>query len=149
MVEEQPVYRTGKICYLEIPAVDVDQSADFYVQAFGWRLRRRGDGAISFDDTVFEVSGSFVTGRPPTTEAGLVVSIMVADMTTALDAVRRAGGQIVFTSDPAEDEVYARFTDPAGNVLGLYQQPGLAEAEAAASKAAASKAAAASQEAQA
>lgn len=32
MVEEQPKWRTGKICYIEIPAVDVDRSAEFYQQ---------------------------------------------------------------------------------------------------------------------
>lgn len=141
MVEEQPIYRTGKICYVEIPALDVDRSAEFYAQAFGWQMRHRGDGAIAFDDTVFEVSGSFVTGRPPATEPGLVISIMVADMAAAAEAVRRAGGQIVHTSDPAEGEIYAWFTDPAGNTLGLYQQPGLAQTEAAAAEAAAEAAA--------
>lgn len=35
MVEEQPNYRTGKLCYIEIPAADVARSAEFYRQAFG------------------------------------------------------------------------------------------------------------------
>ena len=65
MVEERPKWRTGKICYIEIPAVDVARSAAFYRQAFGWQMRTRGDGATSFDDTVGEVSGTFVTDRPP------------------------------------------------------------------------------------
>jgi uncharacterized protein len=30
-----PNYRTGKICYLEIPAIDIAQSAQFYQQVFG------------------------------------------------------------------------------------------------------------------
>ena len=32
----------GKICYLEIPAMDVERSAAFYTAVFGWRTRRRG-----------------------------------------------------------------------------------------------------------
>ena len=42
MVEEQPKWRTGKICYIEIPAADVARSAEFYQQAFGWKMRQRG-----------------------------------------------------------------------------------------------------------
>jgi hypothetical protein len=32
--------------------------------------------------------------------------------------------------DPNAREVVATFRDPAGNLIGIYQQPGLAEAEA-------------------
>ncbi len=45
MVNDQPKWRTGKLCYIEIPAVDVARSADFYRDAFGWTLRQRADGA--------------------------------------------------------------------------------------------------------
>ena len=51
MVEDRPKWRTGKICYIEIPAADVARSAGFYQQAFGWKIRTRGDGSTSFDDT--------------------------------------------------------------------------------------------------
>jgi uncharacterized protein len=135
MVEDRPNYRTGKLCYIEIPAVDVARSAEFYRQAFGWTLRRRGDGSTSFDDTVGQVSGTFVTGRPPAPKPGFLISIMVADATAAMDAVVQAGGQILRPPDPAAGEVFAWFSDPAGNTLGIYQQPGLAETEAAAREA--------------
>ena len=69
-------YRTGKICYIDLPAAAIARSAEFYRRSFGWSVRRRGDGATSFDDTV------------------------------------------------------AHFRDPAGNVLGIYEQPGLKETEA-------------------
>ena len=79
MVEERPLWRTGKICYIEIPVVNVARSAEFYRQAFGWKIRQRGDGATSFDDTVGGVSGTFVTGRPAATQPGFVIYVMVAD----------------------------------------------------------------------
>jgi len=129
MVEDQPTWRTGKICYVEIPAVDVARSAGFYRQAFGWRMRTRGDGATAFDDTVGQVSGTFVVGPPPAAEPGFVVYIMVADAAAALAAVQAAGGEIVRPVDPGAPEVFAWFKDPGGNVLGIYQQPGLAQTE--------------------
>jgi hypothetical protein len=126
---EAPRYRTGKICYLEIPATDIQQSADFYSRAFGWQLRTRGDGATAFDDTVNEVSGTWVLGRTPAREPGLMVYVMVADAAAAVKAIESAGGEIVQPVDPKAREVVATFRDPAGNVLGIYQQPGLAESE--------------------
>lgn len=126
----EPAYRTGKICYLEIPSTNVRRSADFYQRAFGWHIRQRGDGATAFDDTVNEVSGAWVLGRPPSSKPGLMIYIMVANMTAAVDAVVAAGGVIIEPVDPQAREVVATFRDPAGNVLGIYQQPGLAEAEA-------------------
>ena len=54
----------GKICYLEIPAPDPQQSASFYQAVFGWSIRRHGDGSIAFDDGVGEVSGTWRADRP-------------------------------------------------------------------------------------
>jgi len=124
-----PTYRTGKICYIEIPATDIERSAEFYRRAFGWHIRKRGDGSTAFDDTVSEVSGTWVRGRPAATQPGLMVYIMVASAAAAIDALVAAGGRIVEPVDPDAREVVATFRDPAGNLMGIYQQPGLAEAE--------------------
>jgi uncharacterized protein len=86
-------------------------------------------------DTVGEVSGTFVTGRRPGGPPGLLVYVMVADGRAALDAVVAGGGTIVREIDPDAGEVFAWFADPAGNVLGVYQQPGLAETGQAAAEA--------------
>ena len=125
-----PNYRTGKICYIEMPAIDISQSARFYEHVFGWHVRQRDDGSTAFDDTVGEVSGTWVTGRPPAANPGMIVSIMVANAATTIEAIVAAGGEIVQPVNPYEREVYALFRDPAGNILGIYQQPGLAETEA-------------------
>ena len=67
-----PILSNGKICYIEIPALDLSRSAEFYRGVFGWQIRQRGDGSTAFDDGV-------------------------------------------------GPEITARFRDPAGNVIGLYQ----------------------------
>lgn len=125
-----PTLKTGKICYVELPAIDVARSAQFYQSAFGWNIRKRGDGATSFDDTVNQVSGTWVVGRPPTGSPGILIYVMVADAAKAVGAVIAAGGEIVRPVDPNSNEVFAHFRDPAGNVLGIYQQEGLADMEA-------------------
>lgn len=68
-----PTLANGKICYIEITAVDIARSADFYTRVFGWHLRKRGDGTIIFDDTTGEVSGAWVLNRPPGSTAGTFV----------------------------------------------------------------------------
>jgi uncharacterized protein len=57
-----PTFANGKICYIEMPAIDITRSADFYTKVFGWHTRRRGDGSLAFDDAVGEVSGTWVLG---------------------------------------------------------------------------------------
>jgi predicted enzyme related to lactoylglutathione lyase len=42
----------GKICYHEIPANGAEDSARFYSDTFGWKVRERGDGNLGFDDPV-------------------------------------------------------------------------------------------------
>lgn len=36
-----PILKNGKICYIEIPANDIQRSSDFYAKVFGWPLRKR------------------------------------------------------------------------------------------------------------
>jgi hypothetical protein len=114
----------GKICYVEMPAVDVGRSAAFYERVFGWRSRRRGDGATAFDDTTGQVSGAWVTGRAAWAGVpGLLVYVMVDDIEAAVREVVAAGGEIVRPVGVDAPELTARFRDPGGNVVGLYQEP--------------------------
>jgi predicted enzyme related to lactoylglutathione lyase len=126
MADDEPDWRPGKICYVEMPATDIARSAGFYQQVFGWNIRERGDGAVAFDDTVGAVSGTFMQDRQPATDPGLLIYVMVADADAAVKAVVDAGGEIVRPVDPDAGEVFAWFKDPGGNILGLYEQPGLA-----------------------
>ena len=118
-----PTLANGKICYVEIPALDVSRSSLFYRAVFGWVIRRRGDGSTAFDDAVGEVSGTWVAGRPPSRAAGLLLYIMVDSVAATIDAVIAHGGELVQPIGADAPEITARFRDPAGNVLGLYQQP--------------------------
>jgi|SRR5579863_3293568 len=116
----------GKICYVELPSADVARSAEFYGTVFGWRMRTRGDGATAFDDATGQVSGAFVVGRGPTDGVGLLVYVMVDDITATLAKVVASGGRVVQAVGGDAPEITARIADPTGNVLGLYQEPGKA-----------------------
>lgn len=116
----EPVYGNGKICYIEIPAIDPEASADFYQKAFGWHIRKDNAGNTSFDDTVGQVSGMWVTGRKPASEIGFIISIMVFDIRASMELIKKHGGKIIRSDIDAKEKI-AWFVDPAGNVLGLYQ----------------------------
>jgi predicted enzyme related to lactoylglutathione lyase len=118
-----PTLANGKICYIEVPATDIQRSADFYAKVFGWRLRKRGDGHLAFDDATGEVSGTWLAGRPPSSQPGLLVYIMVDSVAATIDAVIAHGGQLVQPIGADAPEITARFRDPGGNVIGLYQEP--------------------------
>ena len=119
-----PTRANGKICYLEIPATDIPRSIRFYESVFDWKTRRRGDGKTAFDDGVGEVSGAWVSGRPPSTAPGLLLYVMVDSVAATLEKVVASGGRVVQPIGGDAPEITARFADPDGNVLGLYQEPG-------------------------
>ena len=52
-----------------------------------------------------------------------MVYVMVDSVAATLDLIVANGGQIVQPIGADAPEITARFRDPAGNVLGLYQEP--------------------------
>jgi len=113
----------GKICYVEIPALDIDSSVKLYEAVFGWHTRRRSDGSIAFDDGVGQVSGTWVTGRPASDQVGILIYIMVDSAEATVATIVANGCEIVQPIGMDAPEITARFRDPGGNVLGLYQEP--------------------------
>jgi len=117
-----PTLGNGKICYVEMPASNVEQSANFYQNVFGWNIRRRGDGSTSFDDGVGEVSGVWVLNRQPSERPGLLLYIMVDNAEKMIEAIVANGGEIVQPIGGDAPAITARFRDPGGNVVGIYQE---------------------------
>lgn len=114
----------GKICYVEIPATDVEASANFYAHVFYWKIRTRGDGARAFDDSTGSVSGSWVLDRKSSSDPGILIYIMVDSIEDTLSKVPGAGGMVVTskTAISSGGEAYATIMDPAANVIGLYEE---------------------------
>ena|SRR5258706_10209765 len=119
-MSSHPTFGNGKICYIDLPSIDINSSAAFYEKIFDWNIRRRDDGTISFDDRVGEVSGMWVLGREPATHIGFVISIMVFDILATIDLIANNGGKIIEVNLEGREKL-ARFSDPAGNIWGLYE----------------------------
>jgi predicted enzyme related to lactoylglutathione lyase len=61
-----------------------------------------------------------VLKRPVTAKPGLLVYIMVDNISATTEKIVKEGGAIMRVHTPE----IAHFRDPAGNILGLYQEPG-------------------------
>jgi len=114
----------GKICYLEIPAITGEASAQFYGSIFGWKVRARGDGEIAFDDPG-GVSGTWVKETDRTPDEQTRIYIMVDAIDETLPRIQDSGGRIITPRREIGPGMgaFAVFADPVGNEFGLYEEP--------------------------
>jgi predicted enzyme related to lactoylglutathione lyase len=119
---EARLARHGGLSYLHVPAVDVHQSVAFYEQVFGWKIHGRDTDHPGFDDGTGHVSGAWVTDQAISREPGLLPYIYVDRIDDTIEQVEARGGKIVKAPYPEGNLWVATFRDPAGNVLGLWQE---------------------------
>ena len=119
---EARLSRHGGLSYLHIPAVDVHQSASFYKHVFGWTIHRRESDHPGFDDGSGYVSGAWVTDQVISREPGLLPYIYVDSIDSAIECIKARGGEVVTAPYPEGNLWIATFRDPAGNVIGLWQE---------------------------
>ena len=121
MAVDALVGRIAGISYLHIPATDRAAAAAFYRDAFGWELSGSSDSP-SFRDGTGHVIGRWVTDQATVGRDGLRPYIYVADVDETLAAVTAHGGAVVVAPYPEGTLRVALFSDPAGNVLGVWQE---------------------------
>ena len=124
----------GTLNYLQVPSTDLEASASFFEDVFGWRINRYPSpaqtdlepqsGYVGFLDSSGQVGGEFVLGREPTREPGLLPSIHVDSIDDTLAAVVDHGGEVVEprTAIVEGTDWQAIFRDPAGNAFALFEQ---------------------------
>ena len=113
----------GKICYVEIPANDAEDAAEFYSTIFGWKVRQRGDGNLAFDDSG-SVSGTWVKEEDRTPDERTRMYIMVDSIAESLKEIQAAGGKVLTPRKEIGPNMgaFAAFADPVGNEFGLYEE---------------------------
>jgi predicted enzyme related to lactoylglutathione lyase len=114
--------RHGGLSYLEIPAVDTSRSASFYEKVLGWNVREYGSDNPRFDDPTGHLIGRWVTCHAISREPGFLPYIYVDRIDEAVKRVPEHGGEVVKAPYPEGDLWVARVRDPAGNMIGLWQQ---------------------------
>ena len=111
--------RHGGLSYLEIPAADIAQSARFYAEVVGWNVD--GD-AGKFGDSRGLLIGRLVKGRPASREAGMLPYVYVDRIEDAVASATECGGELVKAVYPEGNLWVAVVRDPAGNLVGLWQE---------------------------
>jgi uncharacterized protein len=106
----------GQICYLQMPALDLMKSAEFYEKVFGWQIERPYP---SFESP--GLIGQWVTDRAPAPDAGALIWINVQNIDQTLASVRASGGEVIEPPSADGPRWLATIRDPAGNVLGIAQ----------------------------
>ena len=114
--------RPGGLSYLHIPAVDPKQSALFYEHVFGWTVDGHETNRPSFRDGTGHVAGAWVTDQEPSRTAGLLPYIYVDTIDGTTELIQAHGGEMIEAPSPEGNLLIATFRDPAGNVLGLWQE---------------------------
>jgi uncharacterized protein len=114
--------RHGGLSYLEIPTVDAHRSAAFYEKVLGWNVREQNTDDPRFEDATGHLIGRWATGRVISREPGLLPYIYVDHIDNAVDRATAHGGEVVRAPYPEGDLWVATVRDPAGNIIGLWQQ---------------------------
>jgi predicted enzyme related to lactoylglutathione lyase len=119
---DQLLARNGGLTYLEIPAVDAEQSATFYEKVLGWNVDRSDRDQFKFMDPTGHLLGRWRTGRPASREPGLLPYIYLDRLAEAVSKVTAYGGEIVKPPYAEGNLLVATVRDPAGNIIGLWQE---------------------------
>ena len=118
--------RKDFISWFEIPALNFNQSTNFYNQIFDIEMETNLDKnyAMSFFPVNKGIGGSIVAGPGSTPgESGPLIYLNAGkDLNLVLGKVEKAGGRIVMPKTLINDEdgYFAIFIDPEGNKLALY-----------------------------
>jgi uncharacterized protein len=122
---------SGKVVHFEIPADDPERAQAFYREAFGWQI----DSMPEFQYAMVRTTATNETGMP--TEPGAInggmlrrqepittplITIAVDDIDDALARIEKLGGKTARTRHAVGEMGFAAyFTDPEGNLTGLWQ----------------------------
>jgi hypothetical protein len=116
------------IVHFEIFGKDHAAIKDFYSSQFGWEMQDVMEGYTLVTTGEGSIGGG--VGTPPEGMDRMVaIYVQVDSIDDALASIEKAGGKAVVPRTVIPGMVvWAQFSDPAGNVIGLVE-PGMPPAE--------------------
>lgn len=122
------------VVHFELPADDLDRAQGFYAEVFGWECRSMpGIGYVLVSTTPTDdqgmprqpgaINGGMLARQEPITAP--VITVQVASIDAAAQAIERKGGSVVRGRQPVGDMGFsAYFKDTEGNLVGLWELAG-------------------------
>jgi len=116
--------------WVEIRTNHIEETANFYERLFGWKIIEQ-DTADGCDVWIFDTGGEpriqnirrgGIWLRPEGESLGVVVYIVVDDIDSTSKRVVELGGKVVTPKTPQGPNFRACFTDPNGNLFGLWEE---------------------------
>ncbi len=116
--------------WVEIRTRDTQKAAKFYEDLFGWKVvcRETADGSDYWifdtgdEPRVENLRRGAMWLRPDNDDLGVVVYVVVEDIEVVLQKVVDLGGEIVLPKTPQGTAFKAYFTNPDGNLFGLWEE---------------------------
>jgi predicted enzyme related to lactoylglutathione lyase len=123
---------SGRVVHFEIPYDDGDRARSFYKEVFDWQVQQMPDmggytlvmTGPSGDEGPTEsgyINGGMLSREQGATR-GPVIVVDVPSIDASLAKIGTLGGSTVVGKTPVGDMGFAAyFTDPEGNVVGLWE----------------------------
>jgi hypothetical protein len=114
----------SKLIHFEIPANDPEKIQKFYSAVFGWKTTEYDPGRYWMVEAGPEeepgIHGAIMKRMDPQQPIGVYLN--VADVDEAIKTIEQHGGKMVVPKSPVPSMGYfAFFTDPEGNIVGIWQ----------------------------
>lgn len=112
----------GDITHVEIPVADFGRGTSFYNDLFGWRISEMPgfEGYPMWRAPNGSSGGALVLREEGFSQPRCFVEVDSIDDTLA--KAQAAGGTVLMAKSPIDaTSWWATFTDPDGNVVGLYE----------------------------
>lgn len=115
---------SNRVVHFEIPCNDPEKTMKFFKEVFGWSFQQFGNEpywvTMTGDPKTPGINGGLMKKRDP--KQPIVNSINVSSIDESIRQIEKAGGKIVVPKMPIPSVGWlAYFTDPDGNIHGVYQ----------------------------
>jgi len=109
-----------KINYVELPAVDIPATKQFFSQAFDWIFEDFGPEYTAFANQGLD-GGFFRSEQKSTTDQGAALLVFYSrDLEGTLDKIEKAGGKIIKPIFAFPGGRRFHFAEPSGNEFAVW-----------------------------